>query len=92
MIVSDSPIEYACDDDDEEEEEEERYSATCCRYLCLSLKLQAVNQQTVTPSDNVRVFRLSLRCCSYVCFSGTWRCVSGRVVPDTFRVSLVFRV
>jgi len=42
MIVSVSPVEYACDDD-EGEEEEERYSATCCRYLCLSQKLQAVN-------------------------------------------------
>jgi hypothetical protein len=63
MIVSVSPVEYACDDDDYDYEEEERDSATCCRYLCLSLKLQAVNKQTVTPSDNVRVFRLSLRCC-----------------------------
>jgi len=71
MIVSVSPVEYACDyegdDDDEEEEEEEeeeeRYFATGCRFLCVSLKLQGVNKQTVTPSDNVPVFRLSLRSC-----------------------------
>lgn len=69
MLVPVSPVEYACDDDDDEEEEE--YSATCCRYLCLSLKLQAVNKQAVTPSNNVRVFRLSLRCCWCVCFYGT---------------------
>jgi hypothetical protein len=48
MIVSVSLVEYACgddddDDDEEEEEEEERYSATCCKYLCFSQKLQAVN-------------------------------------------------
>ena len=45
MIVSVSPVEYACDcGGDDDEEEEERYCATCCRYLCLSLKLQAVNK------------------------------------------------